>query len=287
MNFSESLNTQRITLMRHFRTLAAAALSSALLLGACSGGSTSSSSASGVTEINVGASPTPHAKILQYISDNLLKDSGISLKITEITDYSTPNRGLDQGDLDANYFQTVPYLEKQAQEFGFKFTPGQGVHLEPLALYSNKLKNLSELPDGAKIGVVSDVTNQERALRLLASKGLVKVPASGDVNVNTVEKLKNFTFIEVDGPQLVRSLADVDAAVINGNFAQEAGLKPADSLAIESPENNPSVNILVWKSDLSGAKLDAVKKLEEVLHSPEVKQYIEKTWSDGSVIPAF
>ena len=279
--------------MRHsrsLRTLAGLGVAAALVLSACSSGSTgSSSSSNGATTITVAASPSPHAKILKYIQDNLAKDAGININIKEFTDYDLPNRALDQGEVDATYHQTVPYLEKAEQQFNYDFTPGKGIHLEPLAIYSSKHKSLDELPEkGGIIGVISDVTNQERALRLLAANGFVEIPASGDVNVYTVKKLKNFDFKEIDGPVLVSNLGETDYSVINGNFAQEGGLAPSrDGLAVESPENNPSVNVLVWKTNISGDKAEAVKKLDELLHSDQVKKYIEDTWKDGSVIPAF
>lgn len=279
--------------MRHsrsLRTLAGLGVAAALVLTACSSGSTgSSSSSNGATTITVAASPSPHAKILKYIQDNLAKDAGININIKEFTDYDLPNRALDQGEVDATYHQTVPYLEKAKQQFNYDFTPGKGIHLEPLAIYSSKHKSLDELPEkGGIIGVISDVTNQERALRLLAANGFVEIPASGDVNVYTVKKLKNFDFKEIDGPVLVSNLGETDYSVINGNFAQEGGLAPSrDGLAVESPENNPSVNVLVWKTSVSGDKAEAVKKLDELLHSDQVKKYIEDTWKDGSVIPAF
>ena len=279
--------------MRHsrsLRTLAGLGVAAALVLSACSSGSTgSSSSSNGATTITVAASPSPHAKILKYIQDTLAKDAGININIKEFTDYDLPNRALDQGEVDATYHQTVPYLEKAKQQFNYDFTPGKGIHLEPLAIYSSKHKSLDELPEkGGIIGVISDVTNQERALRLLAANGFVEIPASGDVNVYTVKKLKNFDFKEIDGPVLVSNLGETDYSVINGNFAQEGGLAPSrDGLAVESPENNPSVNVLVWKTSVSGDKAEAVKKLDELLHSDQVKKYIEDTWKDGSVIPAF
>jgi hypothetical protein len=279
--------------MRHsrsLRTLAGLGVAAALVLSACSSGSAgSSSSSNGATTITVAASPSPHAKILKYIQDNLAKDAGININIKEFTDYDLPNRALDQGEVDATYHQTVPYLEKAEQQFNYDFTPGKGIHLEPLAIYSSKHKSLDELPEkGGIIGVISDVTNQERALRLLAANGFVEIPASGDVNVYTVKKLKNFDFKEIDGPVLVSNLGETDYSVINGNFAQEGGLAPSrDGLAVESPENNPSVNVLVWKTSVSGDKAEAVKKLDGLLHSDQVKKYIEDTWKDGSVIPAF
>lgn len=277
--------------MRH-RSLAAIGLAAVATLGlaACGGGSTSSdasASSSDVVTLTVGATPSPHAKILTYINDNLAADAGIKLNIVEYTDYIQPNTALNDGDLDANFYQTVPYLENAEKQFGYDFKAGEGIHLEPLGVFSNKHESLDELPDGGTIGIINDTANQSRALELLAAQGLVSLPeGGGDVNINTVTKLKNFDFREVEGPQLVRSLDDFDYAVINGNFAQEGGKTISDdALVVESPVNNPAVNVLVWKAD--SKKAEAIAKLEKLLHSDEVKQYIEETWSDGSVIPAF
>ena len=277
--------------MRH-RSLAAIGLAAVATLGlaACGGGSASSDasgSSSDVVTLTVGATPSPHAKILTYINDNLAEADGIKLNIVEYTDYVQPNTALNDGELDANFYQTVPYLENAEKQAGYDFEAGEGIHLEPLGVFSQKHKSLDELPNGGTIGIISDTSNQERALRLLATQGLVSIPeGEGDVNVNTVTKLKDFSFNEVEGPQLVRSLEDFDYAVINGNFAQEGGLSlSGDALVVESPVDNPAVNVLVWKKD--SKKADAIAKLEKLLHSDQVKQYIEQTWSDGSVIPAF
>ena len=282
--------------MRSIRHLVAAGVATVLALGLAACGSTDSdSSASGsagsasddTITLKVGATPAPHAKILQYIQDNLAADAGLNLDIVEYTDYILPNSALNDGEIDANFYQTVPYLETAEAENGYDFTAGEGIHLEPLAIYSSKIKSLDELPAGAKVGIIDDVTNQSRALTLLSQRGLVELPTDGsDANVNNVKILGDFTFQEVQGAQLVRSLQDVDIAVINGNYAQEGGLSQAnDALVVESPKNNPAVNVLVWKADTD--KTEAIAKLEELLHSDEVKSYIEQTWADGSVIPAF
>lgn len=282
--------------MRSIRHLVAAGAATVLALGLAACGSTdsdssasgSAGSASGDTiTLKVGATPAPHAKILQYIQDNLAADAGLNLDIVEYTDYILPNSALNDGEIDANFYQTVPYLETAEAENGYDFTAGEGIHLEPLAIYSSKIKSLDELPAGAKVGIIDDVTNQSRALTLLSQRGLVELPTDGsDANVNNVKILGDFTFQEVQGAQLVRSLQDVDIAVINGNYAQEGGLSQAnDALVVESPKNNPAVNVLVWKTDTN--KAAAIAKLEELLHSDEVKSYIEQTWADGSVIPAF
>lgn len=275
--------------MKTWKRLVAAAGAAGLALGlaACGGGD----SAGGDTKLIVGASPDPHAKILRYVADNLAEKQGIELEVKEYTDYVQPNEALNSGDLDANYYQTVPYFDDQTAKNNWQFEHGKGIHLEPLGIYSEKLKDIKDLKDGAKIGIINDPTNQARALNLLADNGLIKLPKDEkQQKVSVIAKSKEynprgFELPEVEGPQLVRALADVDIAVINGNFAQLGGKEPADALILESTENNPSLNILVWKKD--SEKVEAIKNLDSLLHSPEVKAFIEKTWPNKAVLPGF
>lgn len=275
--------------MKTWKKLVAAAGAAGLALGlaACGGGD----SAGGDTKLIVGASPDPHAKILRYVADNLAEKQGIELEVKEYTDYVQPNEALNSGDLDANYYQTVPYFDDQTAKNNWQFEHGKGIHLEPLGIYSEKLKDIKDLKDGAKIGIINDPTNQARALNLLADNGLIKLPKDEkQQKVSVIAKSKEynpcgFELPEVEGPQLVRALADVDIAVINGNFAQLGGKKPSDALILESTENNPSLNILAWKKD--SEKVEAIKKLDTLLHSPEVKAFIEKTWPNKAVLPGF
>lgn len=275
--------------MKTWKKLVAAAGAAGLALGlaACGGGD----SAGGDTKLIVGASPDPHAKILRYVADNLAEKQGIELEVKEYTDYVQPNEALSSGDLDANYYQTVPYFDDQTAKNNWQFDHGKGIHLEPLGVYSEKLKDIKDLKDGAKIGIINDPTNQARALNLLADNGLIKLPKDEkQQKVSVIAKSKEynprgFELPEVEGPQLVRALADVDIAVINGNFAQLGGKEPSDALILESTENNPSLNILVWKKD--SEKVEAIKNLDSLLHSPEVKAFIEKTWPNKAVLPGF
>lgn len=278
--------------MRGLRKIAAVSAIAAIALAGCSskgadtGGNAPESGAKPgeLTTIVVGASPTPHAKILQFVQDNLAAKAGLNLKIVEYTDYVEPNQALAKGDLDANWFQHIPYLEDQIKSQGYNFVHGEGTHLEPLGLFSDKYKSVSEKSSGASIGIINDPTNQARALKLLADNGFVELPASGDINAATVKPLNGTKLVEVDGPALVLNLKDLDFAVINGNFAQQGGLKLSDAIALESTVNNSYVNVLVW---VPGEKNEAaVKKLDTLLHSPEVKAYIEQTWPDKAVIPA-
>lgn len=275
--------------MKTWKKLVAVAGAAGLALGLAACGS--GDSAGGDTKLIVGASPDPHAKILRYVADNLAEKQGIELEVKEYTDYIQPNEALNSGDLDANYYQTVPYFDDQTAKNNWQFDHGKGIHLEPLGIYSEKLKDIKDLKDGAKIGIINDPTNQARALNLLADNGLIKLPKDEkQQKVSVIAKSKEynprgFELPEVEGPQLVRALADVDIAVINGNFAQLGGKEPSDALILESTENNPSLNILVWKKD--SEKVEAIKKLDSLLHSPEVKAFIEKTWPNKAVLPGF
>lgn len=283
--------------MRNIKFIAAVGAAAALALGGCS--SADKQEAAEIDEaedivaenpedvvvLKVGASPSPHAKILEFVNSELAEEEGLQIEVVEYADYIQPNEALDAGDLDANFFQTVPYLDDQKEERGYEFEPGEGIHLEPLAVYSEKYDAIDEVPDGALIGIINDPTNQGRALKLLADEGFVELPEDGPVNVTTVTPLKDVEFIEVEGPSLVRNLQDVDIAVINGNFAQEGGLSPTEGLAIESPDNNPAVNVLVWQTNADNK--EAIEKLERLLHHEKVKEYILENWSDGSVISAF
>lgn len=275
--------------MKTWKKIIVSAGVTALALGltACGG----SDSAGTDAKLIVGASPSPHAEILRYVNDNLAKKQGLELEIKEYTDYIQPNEALNSGDLDANYFQTIPYVEEVNQKNNWNFDHGKGIHLEPLGIYSEKIKDIKELKDGAKIGLINDATNQARALKLLADNNLIKLPEkSSEQLVSVISKSKEynprgFELSEVEGPQLVRSLADLDIAVINGNFALGGGKKPSDALILEATENNPSLNILAWKKD--SKKAEAIKKLDALLHSAEVKSFIEKQYADKSVLPGF
>ncbi|MEV8325419.1 MetQ/NlpA family ABC transporter substrate-binding protein [Kitasatospora sp. NPDC059811] len=258
----------------------------ALSLAAC--GSSGSSSSDPNAPLKVIASPTPHGQILKYVKDNLAAKAGLKLDIKEVTDYVTPNTAVQDGSADANYFQHVPYLEDFNKKHGTDIVSVEPVHLEPLGVYSKKVKSIADLPDGATVGLPNDATNEGRALKLLADNklitlkdGVTTAATPADVTGNP----KNLKWKELEAAQLPRSIADLDAAVINGNYALDSGLKPAtDALVLEKAEGNPYANILAVKK---GKENDPrVKKLAELLHSDEVKKYIDDTFQ-GSVIPAF
>jgi len=262
--------------MRIRAALIAAALT---VLSACSSGSASSSDT-----LKVGVSPVPHAQILKYVADNLAAQKGLKIEVVEFTDYVQPNTALVDGSLDANYFQTVPYLETFTKESGAKVEWVGPVHVEPLGLYSKKVKKLDELSSGAKIALANDATNETRGLKLLEASGLIKLKAVDAPTVRDIaENPKNLQFVPVEAAQLPRSLEDTDASVINGNYAIDAGLKPAtDALALEKAEGNPNANGLVTRTELKDDK--RIRDLAELLASQQVKDYIKQTFN-GSVIP--
>ncbi|NJC22984.1 D-methionine transport system substrate-binding protein [Arthrobacter pigmenti] len=280
--------------MRQQFSLAAAGLAALLTLSAC--GATDSAPAAVETldpanpaTVTVGASPVPHAQILEFVRDNLADGTGIEIEIQEFDDYTTPNIALSEGDLDANYFQHLPYFESQVESQGYEFAHGEGVHIEPYAAFSEKHDDASAIPDGGRVAITNDPSNQARALTLLQEAGLLEnIEADASVLALTEEQNpKGLEFIENQPELLLNDLQDptVDLAIINGNYILDAGLSTDNALVVESVENNPYANFLAWNISSEG---DArIAKLEELLHSPEVKQYIEETWPSGDVTPAF
>ncbi|WP_137990469.1 MetQ/NlpA family ABC transporter substrate-binding protein [Streptomyces vilmorinianum] len=282
---------KNIKLTAGFATITALALG----LTACGTASDPSSSAkdaggSGDTSkaLVVAASPTPHADILNFVKDNLAQKAGLKLEVKEFTDYVLPNTATESGQVDANFFQHKPYLDDFNTKNGTHIVPVVNVHLEPLGLYSKKLKDIKEIKAGQTVAVPNDTTNGGRALKLLADNGLItlKDGVGSNAKLSDITDKKGLEFKELEAATVPRALNDVDAAVVNGNYAIEAKLNPAtDSLAVEKAEGNPYANFLAVKE---GNEKDArVQKLAELLNSPEVKKYIEDTYKNGSVIPAF
>ena len=245
---------------------------------------TKSSTSEDKKVIKVGATPLPHSEILEQVKPILAKQ-GYTLEIVEFTDYVTPNTALAEGDLDANFFQHVPYLEKTKLEKKLDLTYTVKVHIEPMGVYSKKYKKLVDIKDGSKIAIPNDPTNAARALRVLETAGLIKVKAGELVTeLDITDNPKNLEVIELDAPQLPRALEDVAAAVINTNYALEAKLNPTkDALAIES-KDSPYANILAVRTE--DKEKPYIKALSEALNSPEIKKFIEDKYK-GNIVPAF
>ncbi|WP_448955131.1 MetQ/NlpA family ABC transporter substrate-binding protein [Labrys neptuniae] len=238
--------------------------------------------------LRIAADPVPHTEILAFVQ-KLAPD--FQFKIVELSQGVNPNELLASGDVDANYFQHVPYLRSQEQALGQKFAVAATVHIEPLGVYSRKDKSFGAVPDGASVAVPNNATNLSRALYLLQAQGLIKLKAGFDAPdkqsatpQDIADNPKHLKILEVEAAQLPRSLDDVDLAVINGNYALEAGLSPAkDALGLEKAQGNPYANVLVTTPKL--AEDPRIARLSKLLTSPEVAKFIREHYQ-GSVIPA-
>ncbi len=299
---------------RSYLVTAAAAVLAALTLTACGGSKEETTAAAAETtaeaaaeaaddaveeteaeasgelvEIVVGASPAPHAEILAA-AEPVLNEAGYTLKIVEYTDYVQPNLALEAGELDANYFQHGPYLEQFNEEQGTDLVSAGTIHYEPFGIYAGKTASLEELADGATVAVPNDTTNEARALLLLEAQGLLKLKegAGLDATRNDIEENpKNLEILEVEAAQIPLSLQDVDIAVINGNYAIDAGLKVSDALAVEASDSEAAVtygNVVAVRNGDENS--DKTKALVEALKSDTVKEFIDETYA-GAVVPMF
>ena len=257
-------------------TLAGVALSLSLALGSAH-----------ADALRIAADPVPHAEILNFVKKI---DPKLDINIVELTSGANANELLANGDVDANYFQHVPYLKDQEKALGKTFAVAATVHIEPLGIYSRKYTDLKAVPENATVAVPNNATNLSRALFLLQSQGLIKLdakftdPATTQATPKDIaENPKHLKILEIESPQIPRSLDDVDLAIINGNYALEAGLTPAkDALGLESASHNPYANILVTNPNL--ANDPRIKALAKDLTSPQVAEFIRKQYN-GSVIP--
>ena len=242
------------------------------------------------TTLKVAASPTPHAEILNVAKD-ILAEQGITLEVVEFSDYVQPNLVTESGEVDANYFQHTPYLESFNEENGTHLVSVGAIHYEPFGIYPGKSNDLANIADGATIAVPNDTTNEARALQLLAAQGLITVRdgAGLTATVNDItENPHNLQMEEIEAAQLPRTVQDVDFAVINGNYAMEAGFSVGkDALATEDASSEAAqtyANVLVVKE--GNENNPAIQALLKALQSDEVKNYIDQTY-DGAVVAIF
>ena len=239
--------------------------------------------------ITVGASPAPHAEILN-VAKELLAEEGYTLEIKEYNDYILPNNAVENGELDANFFQHITYMNDFNEENGTHLVAVAKTHYEPMGLYPGKTASIDELKEGASIAIPNDGTNEARALFLLEAQGLIKLKDGIDFTATKLdieENPMNLDIIEMEAAQLVRALEDVDMAVINGNYAKTAGLSIDNVLAIESADSDAAtayVNVLAVKE--GNENNEAIQALVKALTSDEVKNYINETYGDA-VVPVF
>ncbi|SFF14728.1 D-methionine transport system substrate-binding protein [Paenibacillus algorifonticola] len=237
--------------------------------------------------LKVGAAPVPHAEILEFVKP-LLKEQGVNLEVVVLDDEGQLNPALFEKQIDANYFQHVPYLDSIKGEKGYDFAVTTKVHVEPIGLYSEKLKSKDDIADGATIAIPNNPSNEYRALVLLEQQGLIKLKEGLENTYEAtpkdiVDNPKNLKFEEVDSATLPRVLPDVDGAIINTNLVLEAGIDPNTALFREDAES-PYANIIVVRS--GDENRDEIKKLDAVLVSPEVKKFIQDKYG-VAVVPAF
>ena len=258
------------------------ALTLALSLAACGG------SADDKT-IKVGATPAPHAEILEVIKEELAKD-GWTLEIVEFDDYVLPNTALSEGQLDANYFQHITYMNNFNVEYSTHLVSAAEIHYEPFGMYAGKSASIDALPDGAQIAVPNDATNEARALLLLQQVGLITLKDGAGINAtkaDIVANPKNIEIVETKAELLTTTLQDVDMAVINGNYAIDAGLKIADALAVEAADGAAAqayVNVLAVKEGNENS--EKIQALVKALKTDAVKAFIESTYA-GAVVHMF
>ena len=278
----------------------AAAAALTLSLAACSGNNSSStadnssstadnsSSDASSTVIRVGASPSPHAEILEFAKDQLAA-KGYELEIVEFTDYVMPNVALYEGDLDANFFQHTPYLDNYNEQNGTDLVSACKVHFEPMGLYSETLTSVSDVAEGSKVGVPNDPTNEARALNLLEAQGLIKLREGAGLNATPLdieENPLNLEFVELEAAQLPRNLSEFAIAAINGNYAIEAGIldKVIVNEAADSESAQEYANILAVRN--GELETDKTKALVEALTSDETREFINTQYED-QFIPVF
>ncbi len=257
------------------------AIALTLALAACGGGDSKT--------IKVGATPAPHAEILEVVEDILAQD-GYTLEIVEYDDYVTPNTSLEDGSLDANYFQHITYMNEFNAEHGTHLVSAAGIHYEPFGLYAGKTASLAELADGAQIAVPNDGTNEARALLLLEQEGLIKLKEGVGLSATAsdiAENPHNYKIVELEARLLPTTLQDVDVAVINGNYAIDAGLKVSDAIAVEAAGGAAAeayVNVLAVKEGKEDSA--GIQALVKALQSEEVRSFIADTY-DGAVVALF
>lgn len=236
--------------------------------------------------IKVGVTPGAHEEILEQVQA-LAKDQGLNVEIVAFSDYVVPNQALNDGDLDLNSFQHVPYLDNQIADRGYELTAVGKTIITPMGIYSDKVENVDDIPKNARIAIPNDPTNGGRALLLLQDKGIIKLAEGAGLKatpLDIVENPKNIEILELDAAQLPRVLNDVSVAAINTNYALDAGFDPiADSITIESADS-PYANVIVSRTEDKDA--DWVKQFVEIYQSDEIRDFIETTYG-GAVVPVF
>lgn len=273
----------------HTRNVIKKLTSVVLLVGTCAALLAGCGKSKSDQVIKVGAVPTPHAEVLRIVEDNL-KEKGYTLEVVEYNDYVLPNKALNDGELDANYFQHQPYLDDFNAQNGTDIVSVGSIHFEPFGIYAGKTKAISDLKSGATVAVPNDTTNEARALLLLEANGLIKLREGAGISataIDIIENPLNLNIQELEAAQIARSIQDVDIACINGNYAIQAGYTVKQALAVEAADSLAAktyANVVAVKAGNENS--EKTKALIEVLQSDEVRSYIEEHY-DGAVVPVF
>ncbi|MDO4198773.1 MAG: MetQ/NlpA family ABC transporter substrate-binding protein [Erysipelotrichaceae bacterium] len=275
--------------MKNIKKLLLALLALALLVGCSSGGSASTDTSTDTADktIKVGATAVPHAMILNDVVKGILANEGWTLEVVEFTDYVTPNTSLEEGELDANYFQTLGYLEDQNETRGLHLVAVAGIHYEPMTVFAKTYTDLSQISDGDQIAVPNDYDNEKRALAVVAAAGLIEydadsVAADGSPLDGITSNPKNLVFQEVEAANVANVLDDVAALVINGNYALESNIKDrANNLFVEVPDIAKRTNYVAVKEGNENS--EKTQALVAAITSPEVKAYIEENYGSAVI----
>lgn len=239
-----------------------------------------------LTKVVIGTSPTPHGEIVEGLSEEF-KNAGIEIEVVNFDDYIQPNLALADGDLDLNFFQHVPYLETFSEEHNLELEVLGQVHVEPLALYSDKYDSVEDIPEGSEILIPNDPTNGARALLLLEQEGIIELSDPSDINAteeDITSNPKNLTFTALDAANIARTYTDVDGGIINANFAIDAGLNPTEDGLIVEGDQSPYANVVVSRS---GEETNEIYlKFIEVLNSDAAREFIETEY-EGNIKPVF
>lgn len=283
--------------MKKSKGLIGLVLSAMLLLTACGGnaggngteGTTADTSGNDAVEetskLVVGATALPHAEMLNQVKDTLA-EQGIELEVKEFADYTLINTALAEGELDANFFQHLPYLESYAEDSGIKLVSAGGVHIEPMGIYSDKITDMEALSDGAKVSIPNDATNEGRALLLLEELGYIKLDEEAGLSAmpsDIIENEKGLQFVELDAAQLPRTLSEVEISVINTNYALEADLNPTDDALAMEGADSPYVNIIAVRE--GDENNESIKALYSALTTEDMRNFILENYE--GVVPVF
>lgn len=236
--------------------------------------------------LKIAATPVPHAQMLEFIKPDL-KAQGIDLVIIVTDDYNMPNRALANKEIEANFFQHIPFMDEQIKQFHYPIESIAKIELEPMGIYSKKVKSLTDLKDKATIAIPNDPTNEARALLLLQAHGIIQLDRSNNLQatvLNIIKNPKHIKFIEVDAAMIPRSLEDVDAAAINTNYALQANLSPLKDALVLEDKNSPYANILVTR--IGDENRPDIQALKAAMTSEKMKEFILQKYK-GAVLPAF